>query len=418
MTMSQDAKRSAQPPARLRRRLRFSIRTALLLVAILCGLLAWMSRDVHLAYRRASLSAEAARLGGSVERLPVRTPRRSPLHWITNLWDPQLAEGIQSVSAAGPSVTDAEVARLATLIRGLPEVEQLTLERTSITDKSWEALATCRQLRILDLRSPGPGVTDAGVVALQRRSPMLQVGVGAGTNFTSRYEMSKGGLLLRGPFYTDAYLIGLSDLSFQAVDLSDCRITADGLRSFSEQRSPGWLSLAGATFDDQSLAAFDDPSPAMGSGWRRLSELTLRDTSVTDAGLAQLTSLPRLQRLSLTGTPITDAGLAHIGRITSLEELDLSRTNVQGAGFAHLAGLTKLRRLTLVQTAITDDSLGALPPLPELEYLHLDGTGISDDGVEHLKSFPKLHTVSSRQSNITAAALEVFATRRPPGRGD
>ena len=40
--------------------------------------------------------------------------------------------------------------------------------------------------------------------------------------------------------------------------------------------------------------------------------LVLQDTSVTDAGLQQLSGLKKLERLDLDGSPVTDAGIARL----------------------------------------------------------------------------------------------------------
>ena len=63
------------------------------------------------------------------------------------------------------------------------------------------------------------------------------------------------------------------------------------------------------------------------------------------AGLAHLSQLKRIKNLDLSNTQITDADLAHLANLTNLEELQLVCTPVSNAGLAHLAKLTKLKVL-------------------------------------------------------------------------
>ena len=52
---------------------------------------------------------------------------------------------------------------------------------------------------------------------------------------------------------------------------------------------------------------------------KRLTRLDLRQTRITDAGLANLSELPRLTSLVVAATRIGDAGVARLGQIRTLE---------------------------------------------------------------------------------------------------
>jgi hypothetical protein len=65
------------------------------------------------------------------------------------------------------------------------------------------------------------------------------------------------------------------------------------------------------------------------TGDRRLRELDLNDTQITDHGLAVLAVLPALEILRLKGTKITDEGFRkELGTKESLRQLDLRNTAV------------------------------------------------------------------------------------------
>jgi len=87
----------------------------------------------------------------------------------------------------------------------------------------------------------------------------------------------------------------------------------------------------------------------------RLEGLGLARTKVTDAGLAHLSAFPNLVSLNLNETAITDAGLAHLRRLPKLSGLRLINTAVSDAGLEHLKSLTSLRRIDLIGTQISED---------------------------------------------------------------
>ena len=74
-----------------------------------------------------------------------------------------------------------------------------------------------------------------------------------------------------------------------------------------------------------------------------------------------------LRQLNLEGTPISDVALKQIGQFPLLEELDLSNTSISDAGVAQLVAqlksLPKLNVLWLTNTRITDASLKHLSNL-------------------------------------------------------
>ena len=113
--------------------------------------------------------------------------------------------------------------------------------------------------------------------------------------------------------------------------------------------------------------------------------VSLMDTKITDAGMANLQGLTNVEELFLAGTRITDAGLVHLEDLTNLEELELSGTQITDAGLMHLKGLIKLDTLFLEETQISDAGLVHLKSLTNLEGLELSNTQVTDEGVSKLK---------------------------------
>ena len=67
-----------------------------------------------------------------------------------------------------------------------------------------------------------------------------------------------------------------------------------------------------------------------------LQGLDLSDTKVTDDGLVHLETLYALQWIDLKYTLVTDAGLEHLAKLTSLQDLYLTGTKVTDEGVKRL----------------------------------------------------------------------------------
>ncbi len=99
--------------------------------------------------------------------------------------------------------------------------------------------------------------------------------------------------------------------------------------------------------------------------------LQIGDLSVSDGAhctrQSSLTDRSPIWRFLLKDTQITDAGLAHLEGLTKLSGLFVSSTQVSDAGLAHLKRLTKLTSLGLRQTQVTDGGVNQLKQvLPSL----------------------------------------------------
>jgi hypothetical protein len=126
-------------------------------------------------------------------------------------------------------------------------------------------------------------------------------------------------------------------------------------------------------------------------GLDQLLWLDLSFTGTGDAGLANFAEAQQLTQLNLEETRITSAGLDMVGAFLQLEELDLSRTALADDDLPRLARLTRLKVLWLTGTQITDAGLAALAPLRNLEQLDVANTAVTPEGLENLKKrLPKL----------------------------
>jgi Leucine-rich repeat (LRR) protein len=137
-----------------------------------------------------------------------------------------------------------------------------------------------------------------------------------------------------------------------------------------------------------------------------LHSLVLRQTRITDAGLAHLKTTGRLRVLDLDETRVTDAGLMHLGQLTSLRALYLAGTEVTDAGLAALRPLTKLRELGLRGTEVTDAGLIHLRGLNDLRVLDLRGTRVTGTGLAPLKGLTKLQRLYLSGTQVRSAGAD------------
>jgi hypothetical protein len=150
-----------------------------------------------------------------------------------------------------------------------------------------------------------------------------------------------------------------------------------------------YVGLQGVQCDDESLRA------ACRLPW--LEELSVVNTSVTDASAEDLRELRNLRSLDLRLNRITKRPLRHIGEMSELRELTLSfkafPIRARDEDMAFLKRLTKLESLKLYSANLDDAWLVYLEGLTNLTSLHLTDTAMTAEGLEHLKGLLKLTAV-------------------------
>ncbi|HEX7379930.1 MAG TPA: hypothetical protein VF278_22595 [Pirellulales bacterium] len=167
---------------------------------------------------------------------------------------------------------------------------------------------------------------------------------------------------------------------FRRVNRVDCGY-------YSEfPRDPCWLRDLSGLQDLESYHALDDDLATIGA-LSELTQLTLCESVISDAGLVHLAELHKLEYLdlgyhhdrisSLSHLPITDDGLVCLAGLRRLKYLDLSGSSIRGEGLRHLTGLTELEDLNLGETKLTDAALPYLAQFPRLKRLDIHGTAVT-----------------------------------------
>ena len=150
------------------------------------------------------------------------------------------------------------------------------------------------------------------------------------------------------------------------------------------------------------------------AGLKELTELDIsKETSLDDADMDVLTSLPALTKFNFEFGNLTDAAFTTLAKLRSLNflnlreqrgmtgealsmlaKLNLTDLNLQGcrftdAGFKNLGLLTQLTRLTLQQSNFRDEHLVFLEPLKKLDEVNFSDE-VTATGLARSKGWPNL----------------------------
>ena len=246
--------------------------------------------------------------------------------------------------------------------------ELLLVGNGSSSPESREQLGCLTQLRTLRLPVSHVTLADVAVVSkLPRLETLMLAGNVIGLDvYRQLAEMSQ--------------LKNLTITPFGAENIS-------GLRELA--RSQSLLRLEGSFGGDKLLLAVTDRLPDGGSPLPNLRELRLRQSNITNDGLANLRNL------------------------TGLSHLDLSQTKVTSEGLLHLKSLPNLKTLYLAHCSITYQGAVVMAAMHNLESLNIESTSLSEESLMKLASLPRL-----RRFRITYASHEILSKvqhRLPPG---
>jgi Leucine-rich repeat (LRR) protein len=228
-------------PEPRRRWLQYSLRTLLALMLVIgCGL-AWFAHKIQQAWAQREAVKAIEELEGLVSYEDVSSStRRTTVVWVGKLLGEDLSGDVLYVDLSETQVTDAGLKHL----RGLTQLQVLTLDSTQVTDAGLEHLRGLTQLRELQLTNTQ--VTDAGLGHLRGLTQLQWLSL-------DRTQVTDAGL---------EHLRGLTQL--QQLYLDNTQVADAGLEHLQ--------------------------------GLTQLQLLSLQSSQVTDAGVAELQkALPNVQ---------------------------------------------------------------------------------------------------------------------------
>lgn len=129
---------------------------------------------------------------------------------------------------------------------------------------------------------------------------------------------------------------------------------------------------------------------------------------VTDDMIASVPPRPAIRQLSLRNTSVTDAGLKSFDRCEKLKWLDLSQTQAGDAGLLAFSQVNTLQLVFLERTSITDKSLATIARWPNLEELYLSETAVTDKGIAMFANHKKLRTLDLAGCPITSLVIDTL----------
>ncbi len=294
-----------KPAVKRRRWLRYSMRTMLVVVTLLCVLLAL----VIVPAQRQRRAVQKIRASSSRSEAVYDYEYQGPHGWSAELRGPewlrhwvgvdyfQQVVSVRLELKRGDEVTPNELA-------DLPGLRQLAVYGMPITDDGLRTLACLRKMESLWFESNQ--ITDDGL----------------------------------------EYLSSLTEL--KSLGVVSNQVTGEGLRPLVAPGKLESLFLQSDSISPRGMEAV--------AHFANLGRLSLYSDGLTDECLKPLSGLKGLTNLTITGRSlhtdappgVTDEGLTYIAQLTNLKGLRISSPGITDAGLAHLAALRKLKGLNIV----------------------------------------------------------------------
>ncbi len=297
---------------------------------------------------------------------------------------------------------------------------RIDLSDRRVTDAGLKELAGYLDYTILDLAKSS--ITDSGLAALQGHLGLKELDLSDTAISDAGLEHVAGlsklqSLQLNNTRVTDSGLKALKPLSeLEGLDLADTRVVGPGLVNLKELKRLQVLRFR--TITDQILISSRDaavlhcleadratsgirPDPldlfiespiahglknSRPKSLEEITELKLRDLSITNAGLVVLRSLPNLRELELFNTNVTDLGIKELRWVPNLTSLRIVGAAVTDAGMKELKWVPRLERLTISRTEVSDAAVPDILQLNELRSFRAKSSKISDKGERAIHS--------------------------------
>lgn len=215
-----------------RRWFRFSMRTLLIVMTLLCVGIGWKMNQVR-NLRRAV--AEAQRLGATISYFHELDATTSPAEppgpkWLRRIFGDDFFEEVDQIQIYNDQANDDTLA----LIAKLPRIRSLIVRSNAFTDKGLASLAGASELETLELTSAN--VTASGYANLKGLRKLMSISFRKNPTVEDSWltEIAKltqvHYLYLTCPQFTDAGLVHLQTASgLRELDLRGSGVTKEGV---------------------------------------------------------------------------------------------------------------------------------------------------------------------------------------------
>jgi Leucine-rich repeat (LRR) protein len=231
-------------------------------------------------------------------------------------------------------------------------------------------------------------VTDLGVAIKEdTEGNVISVDTAANRSWVDNYQMEE---ILAFP--------RLTSLTVEGPSIDDTLAP-----KIAEQAGLASLAMRNTLISDEGLAQF--------AKLKFLKVIDLRlCPMVTNSTLETLSAMPELRAVRISGTNVTDDGIAAILALPQLRELDIRNCRgVTRAAIEQLAGRKSLRVLKIGGEKIDDGVLESVGKLDTLTGLSLDNCPITDTGVAMLAGLPLTDLTIYQCAKVTDKGVEILA---------
>jgi|688.fasta_scaffold75647_3 Leucine-rich repeat (LRR) protein len=259
----------------------------------------------------------------------------------------------------------------AASLRCLDVLDNLVIDRTTLTEAHWRAIA--KAPRLARLSCQGVALTADAWNAI-RSVPRLRT-------------LALGGERLAQSDFNE--LGGLESL--ENLTIRDARLSYEQLLPLANLQRLRTLDLNGTLADEYCLRAIGKMSG--------LQELDLGGTSLRGQHAASLGQVPHLAKLAMSDSRLDDEGLRIIATLHGLRSLDVERcAAISDDGVRALGALSDLQELRVSNRSLTDRGIAVVSQLPDLRVVAAGGSTFSAAGLDSLRECKQLRELCLRYS--------------------
>ncbi|MCC9606522.1 hypothetical protein LOC68_17435 [Blastopirellula sp. JC732] len=139
--------------------------------------------------------------------------------------------------------------------------------------------------------------------------------------------------------------------------------------------------------------------------WPSLYDLQLDHVHLSKQAVEEIAAIPRLQSLYVKACTIDPDAMKAFQGARNLVEVRLSDPGDNELLVEGLASLPQLEALFFQGETVTDQTMKRIAKLNDLQFLSLDDTLVSDEGIALLETHPQLLTIQIHGGQVTNSAL-------------